>query len=131
MNILTNKLIPYPHEEYVEKYKDGRIKVSVNKNLASRFMKFDGFNKGLKRLYVSLMTISLIVTFIVPIIVFIYFGWMFALPAFIFGVLMITFTRSRGAKYVLASTLGNKHYYQQVAVSGGLIVEKIDKRIVN
>lgn len=90
-------------------------------------MKFDGFNKGLKLLYVSLMTVSLIVTFILPIIVFIYFGWMFALLAFIFGVLMITFTRSRGVKYVMMSTLKNKHYYyQQVAVSGGLIVEKID-----
>jgi len=110
------------HTEFVKKYKAGEITVLVDKNKAGDSVLSPLADKHNKPAHIFWTWFGIILTIPLPIVLFIFSDWPYALGSFVLGLMVSSASRKSAGEFVLQNMVGEKDFYLYVLLHGGAVL---------
>ena len=121
---MNEKLITY--QQFLEKYKKGEINVLVNKSKAGDFVMSKFGDKHNKPAHLFWTWLGILLVFPAPIILWIIFGWIYALGSFVLGLMINSAARKSAEQFVLQNMIESEDFWDYVLLHKGAVIQDID-----
>lgn len=120
---MEKKLVSY--QQFLVGYKSGEILVLVNKSKAGDFVMSEFGDKHNKRAHQFWTWTGLVILIPLPITLFIFQGWLYAIGSFILGLIVSSAARKSSEKFVLENMLGSEDFWDYVLMHGGAKMQDV------
>ena len=121
---MNEKLITY--QQFLEKYKKGEVIVLVNKSKAGDFVMSEFGDKHNKPAHLFWTWLGILLVFPAPIILWIIFGWIYALGSLILGLMINSAARKSAAQFVLQNMIESEDFWDYVLLHKGAVLQDTD-----
>ncbi len=111
------------YHQFLEGYKAGEIMVLVDKTKAGDFVMSELADKRNKPANLFWTWAGLIVMIPLPIILWIYQGWVYALGSFVLGSMINNAARKSAGEFVLENMLKDKRFWDYVLLHNGAVMQ--------
>lgn len=111
------------YQQFLEGYKAGEIMVLVDKTKAGDFVMSELADKRNKPAHLFWTWAGLIVMIPLPIILWIYQGWVYALGSLLLGSMINNAARKSAGEFVLENMLKDKRFWDYVLLHKGAVMQ--------
>lgn len=114
------------YQQFLDKYKKGEIMVLVNKLKAGDFIMSEFGDKHNKPAHLFWTWLGILMIFPAPIILWIIFGWIYALGSFIWGIMINIAAKKSATQFVLQNMIKDEDFWDYVLLHKGAVLQDKD-----
>ena len=111
------------HQQFLEEYKAGKLTVLVDNSKAGNFVTSTFGDKNNKPAHLCWTWLGIIMIIPLPIILFIFQNWIFAVGSFVLGLIITKAAKKTASQFVLRNMIENEDFWDYVLLHNGAIIQ--------